>query len=270
MSFKNFTRELRLFSAAMLSSTKSLLQVVVLLIFILYLFAIVIIQGIIADNEQGRLSHLDPVLWDRFGSLGDAMLSLFMAITSGEDWNNFRKPLMDVSSWFTPFFLFYITFVYLGVMNVLTAIFVESGNRIAEYDRDLELEKVTSSKQRTVAELNSLFTEADTDKSGAISGEELDKQLKNPDILARFELLDMDISEARGFFHLLDTDDTGAVSIHEFVHGMMRLKGAAKGVDIATLLYEHKRLFRKLETFSFSVKACLEEVLYALEPMTEE
>eukprot|EP00971_Amphidinium_carterae_P156559 3103366-Amphidinium_carterae.1 len=39
-----------------------------------------------------------------------------------------------------------------------------------------------------------------------------------------------------------------AVSIDEFVTGMMRLKGGAKGVDLATLIYENKRMYAHLKS----------------------
>jgi len=64
-------------------------------------------------------------------------------------------------------------------------------------------------------------------------------------------------------------EDTGDVNIQEFVHGMMRLKGAAKGVDVATLLYEHKRVVKKLDSFTVSVKECFEDVLSVLMPEEE-
>merc|ERR1711972_113952 len=55
-------------------------------------------------------------------------------------------------------------------------------------------------------------------------------------------LLELETSEAEGLFHLLDVDESGEVGIEEFIMGCMRLKGTAKSIDLATLLYENKRV----------------------------
>merc|ERR1712023_172002 len=54
----------------------------------------------------------------------------------------------------------------------------------------------------------------------------------------------IDVAEAKGIFNLLDLDKSGSVTIEEFVFGLMRIKGAAKAVDTATLIYENKRFYQ--------------------------
>ena len=48
--------------------------------------------------------------------------------------------------------------------------------------------------------------------------------------------------QARGLFNLLDADDSGSISVKEFIQGCLRLRGQAKSIDVATLIYMTKRM----------------------------
>jgi len=67
-------------------------------------------------------------------------------------------------------------------------------------------------------------------------------------------LLGLDVSEARGLFQLLDIDDDQEVSIEELVHGITRLKGGAKGLDLATVMFENKKVHLRLDAFMHFVE----------------
>ena len=56
-----------------------------------------------------------------FGSLADSMLSLFMSISGGVSWENVVTPLKAVSVAWVFLFLFYVSFTYFAVLNVVTA-----------------------------------------------------------------------------------------------------------------------------------------------------
>merc|ERR1712125_148890 len=83
-----------------------------------------------------------------------------------------------------------------------------------------------------------------------------------------FVAVDIDVHEAEGLFHLLDINDSGLVGIEEFIMGCMRLKGTAKSVDLATMLYEQKRENKKFDTFADDTKAGLKEVRAQLNRVT--
>jgi len=57
-----------------------------------------------------------------------------------------------------------------------------------------------------------------------------------------FRQIDVDISEARGIFDLLDIDDSGKLSVEEFVSGCMRISGHAKALDTLVLIREVRDL----------------------------
>merc|ERR1712241_1418514 len=55
--------------------------------------------------------------------------------------------------------------------------------------------------------------------------------------------------QVTSFFELLDFDHCNSVDIDEFVAGLMRLRGAARGVDLATVVYENKRIYKRMCPF---------------------
>merc|ERR1719491_1999375 len=140
------------------------------------------------------------------------------------------------------------------MMNVITGVFVESALSAAKNLKDIELRD----------KMRSMFLQADADESGLISWEEFSKHLQDRTMERCFELLDMDISEARGLFTLLDTDCSGEVDAEEFVMGCLRLQGAAKAIDLATLMYFNKRISNWWQTQMADVHKSFEEVITLL------
>merc|ERR1712228_849165 len=63
-------------------------------------------------------------------------------------------------------------------------------------------------------------------------------KLEVPQMQEFFKAIDVDQSEAKGLFHLLDLDNSGSVSAEEFINGCLRLRGPAKSLDLALLIQE--------------------------------
>merc|ERR1712232_1022536 len=74
------------------------------------------------------------------------------------------------------------------------------------------------------------------------------------------QTLELDTSEAKGLFHLLDVKCNGRVNADEFVSGCLRLKGQAKSLDVATLLYENKKMSSQWHEFMRFVESSLMDV----------
>merc|ERR1712224_483211 len=97
--------------------------------------------------------------------------------------------------------------------------------------------------------MGEVFREADIDGSGTITADELVQHLGNTVVLAHLHTLGLEVHEAVGLFRLLDVDESHEVSIDEFVVGCMRLKGGAKSIDLATLMYENKKMLDRIVRF---------------------
>jgi len=77
-----------------------------------------------------------------------------------------------------------------------------------------------------------------------ISPADLEAHLDDERAVAYFNALEVDCTEARSLFTLLDVDRSGVVNFDEFLHGCEKLKGDAKSIDIALLHYEIRWLSR--------------------------
>merc|ERR1712107_826755 len=68
------------------------------------------------------------------------------------------------------------------------------------------------------------------------------------------------VSEAWGLFRLLDLDNSGGVDIHEFTMGCLRLKGEARTIDVATMMYENKRVIASIGVSFSKLEKMIEDI----------
>lgn len=184
------------------------------------------------------------------------MLSLLKAAFGGTDWGTYYEMLQLVGSEAAALFLAYITFMLLTVLNVIMGVFVEHTAATVREDRDMAIAEELNDETSSVQALKNLFfavrqqNQADegpcATPDGIITEKEFGQILKHDKVRAYFAVLGLEASHAQGLFKLLDTDNSGNVGLEEFIVGCLRLKGEAKAIDVATLMYENKRIIRKL------------------------
>jgi len=149
-----------------------------------------------------------------------------------------------------------------GVLNVVVASFVDSASQISRKDRELVTQNEIEKNMQYAANIRRFFHEADVDKTGTLSWEEFESYLQNQKVQAYFQSFELDVSQARTLFKLLDLDESNDVGIDEFVEGCMRMKGPARSIDVNMLLYESEKMIdRQVEFMGF-----VEEQFAALEP----
>ncbi|CAE7494511.1 Scn11a [Symbiodinium natans] len=227
-----FVNELRTMVMSIVGSMRSLAWTVVLMLLIKYIIG-VYLCGLIADTGGGVQLSVVQELVEYYGSLPRAVLTLYQAMTGGVDWNDLSKPLeTSISPLMTVVFALYVAFAVLAMMNVVTGVFVESALGSAREDREKEV----------ISSVKKIFQVADHDQSGVLTWSEFSKTLEEPANLKYFGSLGINASEARGLFGLLDADESGSVSLQEFMQGCLRLRGQAKAIDMATLMYQNKRI----------------------------
>ncbi|CAK0818903.1 unnamed protein product [Prorocentrum cordatum] len=90
--------------------------------------------------------------------------------------------------------------------------------------------------------------------SGCIRLEDFKEQLSSPQLQLYFEEMDLTTDEAEALFHLLDFEKTGAIDAEQFVMGCIRIHGAAKAIDLVTLMSEVHLLHRRWEAHATFVE----------------
>jgi voltage-gated sodium channel len=210
---------------------------------------------------------------EKWGTISSSVLSLFQAITGGDDWNQFLVVFEGDSAHVlnTLVFSVYIAFATLVMLNLVTGVFVEGAQRIIKEDKDMELVKI----------MYKLFNTADQDHSASISWEEFQEHVEDRGMDEYFKAVDLSSKDAEQLFRLLDSDGSGAISIEEFVRGCLRLRGPARSIDMASLVYDFNarsvdnektfvRLEADLQTLTKATTKTLALVSHLLSPPSQQ
>merc|ERR1739848_620742 len=128
---------------SIMNSFRSLFFLMVLMLVMTYVFSVMVTQVVTAhklsvglDDMQGEQS----VLEEYYGTLEKSMLILYQMIASGVDWGDAADPLSRYCSWcWNVVFMLYMAFVMFAMMNVVTALVVESALRNADEDKKMLL-----------------------------------------------------------------------------------------------------------------------------------
>jgi hypothetical protein len=95
---------------------------------------------------------------------------------------------------------------------------------------------------------------------------DLEEEFHDPRVRAYLAGLDLDPNETLTMFTLMDTDSSGTLSYDEFLTGVMKMKGHAKGVDIFTLMYDHRNFEDYITRFVDHVELQLSEIRKVVDP----
>merc|ERR1712137_792802 len=119
-------------------------------------------------------------------------------------------------------FLLFIIFSMFAVLNVVTAVFVDNAVQSSNADRQVIISEERQKHEEFLKSMQQVFEELDTDHTHTISREEFERQVQDEGMVSYFKALDLDVTQARTLFTLLDVDNTGSVDIEEFIIGCMK------------------------------------------------
>ncbi|OLQ06521.1 Ankyrin-1 [Symbiodinium microadriaticum] len=260
-----FVMALRTLVQSVLHTLKALMWALLLLLLIVYVFAVLFTQAI-HDHIYVDMLPMPAdaeVASDRyFGSLLDSMLSLFMSIAGGVSWEEVLLPLRHVSSaWIWTFcFIFYISFTYFAVLNVVTAVFCQSAIESAQNDHATVVQNMLDNKESHLKKLRALFSKFDIQANGGITYGMFEEKLDSPAVREYFETLGLDVWDAWSFFKLLDQDGGGLVEIEEFFMGCLRFSGHARAMDVGKIIQDQGWIIRNQGRFHSYVEGELHKL----------
>ncbi|CAJ1352609.1 unnamed protein product [Effrenium voratum] len=216
---------------------KSLAWALMLLLLIVYVFAVLFTQAVNDHLRHHTLSDPDLQAAERFfSSLPETMLSLFMCVANGVSWVEVIRPLKAVSTVWVFLFIFYISFTYFAVLNVVTGVFCQAAMEGAKSDHQTVMHAILADKQKHLAKIRALFNEIGKHQDGYITYAMLEEKVNSPEVRDYFGSLGLDIWDAWSFFKLLDLDEGGSVEIEEFLMGCLRLRGSATAMDVQKII----------------------------------
>merc|ERR1711920_893106 len=155
-----------------------------------------------------------------------------MAMSGGLNWGVVYEVIAPLGSEFQALFIVFITFSFIALLNVATAVFVESTMRRSNNDREMMVQMELNDKKRFLDTMQDIFGELDEDGEGGITKDELQRRLTDPNIGAYFTRLGVDVDQFEKLFNLLDSDGSGSIDLDEFTFGCLRLRGEARCMDL--------------------------------------
>merc|ERR1712048_1361977 len=191
-----------------------------------------------------------------------------MIVTGGVNWEQPIRPLMEISVGYGFVITLYVAVMVLVVLNIVTGIFVNDAVEMAQLDRDLASQAEMERTRAVLKELQKLFTELDENQSGGITKDEFEARMQNNETRHFFSALGLDVSNANEVFNLMDVDGGGELEIDEFVIGCMQLKGGAKAVDMESLMRENRRLMKRWNKDTQSLRHQVSRLEAALVPFS--
>jgi len=247
-----YVREFRKIVFSLATSLQTLFWSMMLMVFVMFCFGVFFTQ---CASDYLRLKpnmHQDEAdLKESFGSLLRSMYSLYLAITAGRGWGELSSLLEGVDPIVMAIFIVYVSVCIFGLMNVVTAVFVESAMASSQHYKDLLVQEKMLMDQTRVRHMKEIFRAIDIDASGSVSLEEMQAFVQNPelDLQSYFEALDINATDTQTLFKMLDHDQSGEVDIDEFCDGCMRLRGMARSFDLHTMRYEEQRHQKRMIKF---------------------
>jgi len=270
-------RGLRVMIMSILHTLKSVMWAMILLILIMYTFAILFAQAYAdriaqegLDSVGDRSTGMGNLHW-YFGGVGRSVLCLFQAITGGVSWEIPLEAIeSELGTSLVGLFLLYVSFVYFAVLNVVTGVFCQSAIESAGKDQTMAVEAELANKEEYMRKCHALFKIMDNDDSGSVTVAEFKNHLGDARIQAYFESMDMDTSNAWKLFNLLDSDSEGSVDIEEFVMGCLRLRGQASRIDYEMLCSQMRSIGTHLRVFEEQQMARLGKLEKSIGQMSQQ
>jgi len=197
-------------------------------------------------------------LFPYFGRIPQSLLTLYqMTLASGIWAAPGRLLIFEVSPLYMLFFVFFGWFVSFAMVNVISAIFLKQTLAAAAGDSDTALRERQAKKDADIAVLRSIFTEGDRDASGTIDWTEFKVMIRDHRVRAWLGALDFTAADMATIFTVLDDGD-GQIEFDEFIDGVMRCKGHARGIDALTLLSRLRQITMFIEEIAGDLQVHVE------------
>lgn len=238
---------------SILKSLKSLIWVVLVLSMTFYLFGIIFVTAATSHmpRKEMWLMEENQGLVAFFGTVADAVLSLYMAMSGGRSWAEYYDVLKPLHIQYRLLFLMFITFSVFAVVNIVTGIFVDSALECTNTDRERMVYEELETKRRCLESMEDAFLEIDEDCNEEIGLEEFQAKMDDERVIAYFNALKLDVTDAATLFKLLDHDNSGQINIQEFLTGCYALQGESRSLDIKIMQLEMQKLQANFDSVAF-------------------
>jgi hypothetical protein len=123
-----------------------------------------------------------------------------------------------------------------AVIGVINGVFMQETFKVAQTDDVIMIRQKNKAMQRFRQNMTELFDGLDHSGDGKVNLKEFRALADYPQVKTWLASMEIRAEDLDTMFHLMDSDGSGEITCEEVVHGMERLKGHARSVDLFALL----------------------------------
>eukprot|EP00913_Durusdinium_trenchii_P023747 g22303.t2 len=211
-------KELWMLVQGLANSAYTMVYTILLLFVVLYIFACLALQLLYQHPMIEQDEIFAKTVQENFSDLASAMVTLlqFVSFDNIDTWSDVHvyKPLGDRDPLLLAYFVVVILVVGITIMNLVTAVIVNSSLEQVAKDKSLLQTIEEQNRKKVLADLRAMFYRMDYDGSGEVLRE-----------LTGFD-------DPLELFDALDTDEKGEIGIEEFCDGLWEVAVSDSPLEI--------------------------------------
>mmetsp|Transcript_158892 Transcript_158892/g.505973 ORF Transcript_158892/g.505973 Transcript_158892/m.505973 type:complete len:504 (-) Transcript_158892:106-1617(-) len=267
LRFLRLLRLLRLFRlfemfpalASFIGALKDMMGTFIWIFIVLFMF--IFTCAIILTHLLGHGEALGPRQWLEkehaealhktslhFGNVPDSLFTLFK-LTTIDNWDDIAYPVVEMNPWWRLFFVFFISFASWTMISVLTAVASNKMIAATANRKENETREQERKYQAFIEFLRNSFLAADEDGNGVLDMGEFSSLISQDFVHNRMKELGVHMSREELFkaWEMLDIDESGELTIEEFVTGLSTLQEGLATKHMVSVDYSLKRVSLKTE-----------------------
>jgi len=232
---------------------------------ILYVFSL-FTTIFIGESEQALKDWPEGAIY--FGKTYRGIFTGFQIITF-ESWSPIvRSAGMLSKAWYVGF-LAIIVLCSFGILNVIVAVIVERTLTIALINEEERIVVIDEFEKKIIKIMANLFKKMNPNGGHELNLAQFVELIETKEFTSYLKLIDVPSTEAEELFELMDVDLSNCLSPGEFMTGMRRLKGLAKGKDMVQLISYVQRAMNKALNLHERIERVIDSIDIILERLDD-
>eukprot|EP00930_Biecheleria_cincta_P042215 TRINITY_DN29036_c0_g1_i1.p1 TRINITY_DN29036_c0_g1~~TRINITY_DN29036_c0_g1_i1.p1 ORF type:complete len:530 (+),score=82.72 TRINITY_DN29036_c0_g1_i1:44-1591(+) len=242
-----------LITMAIRSSVSILSWTAGMLLILQMLFALLMNQVLFSFYFDNISDIIDDAILEQkadvfryFGTFSRSLLTLFEMTLA--NWPPVCRLLVDnVSEWFMPFCIMHKVTMGFAVIGVINGVLMQETFKVASNDNAVMIRNKQRSMALYAQKFRHFFREADTSGDGRMDLDEFSAVMKHEELRVWLAACELDVTDVRAVFNLLDYQGDGKLTAEEFIKGVLHLKGSARSLDLLTMQKDQRALKLQLD-----------------------
>eukprot|EP00927_Polykrikos_kofoidii_P064729 TRINITY_DN6022_c0_g2_i2.p1 TRINITY_DN6022_c0_g2~~TRINITY_DN6022_c0_g2_i2.p1 ORF type:complete len:602 (+),score=76.68 TRINITY_DN6022_c0_g2_i2:123-1928(+) len=241
-------RGMRLIVLAIASSTHQLFWSMILVLSVIYIFAVFFATAIFSHLPRTETSDRNSDLIEWWGSLGKIALTLTQSVTGGSDWIEPFRALEGFPG-LQAVFVFFLCFSVFGVLNVVSGVFCSNAMEMASRDTDMIVAAHMEWETKYCSDLHKLFYRINGSDLNQLTIDKWELSSRDPWIRAYLSHLQIEVGDGGNFFKMLLGKATdGKIHVTEFVEGCLEFRRGSMAHDMHVMMRQTQDMLRQIAT----------------------